>query len=120
MRGREGDMQRTPIDVADALARVGDDRDFLKELMDIYIEDLTARVAGLREALAGGDLKAVERLGHTIKGSSANLSLPLLQDRASAIELAGRNGSAATAQANLQGLEKEFLRLRDHLRQNPL
>lgn len=113
-------MERIPIDVADALARVGDDRDFLKELLDIYATDLATRVTGLRGALARGDLKAVEQLGHAIKGSSANLSLPLLRDRASAIELAGRNGSAAKAQANLQGLEKEFQRLRDHLRQNPL
>jgi two-component system sensor histidine kinase/response regulator len=113
-------MQRTPIDVADALARVGDDRDFLKELMDIYIEDLTARVAGLREALAGGDLKAVERLGHAMKGSSANLSLPRLRDRAAAIELAGKNGDALKAGVNLDGLVKEFQRLRDHLGKNPL
>jgi len=113
-------MERFPIDVADALARVGDDRDFLKELMDIYTADLATRIAGLREALARGDLKAVEQLGHAIKGSSANLSLPLLRDRASAIEIAGKNGSAPKAQANLQGLEKEFQRLREHLRENPL
>jgi len=120
LRGREQDMERTPIDVADALARVGDDREFLKELLEIYDEDLTARVAGLREALAGNDLKAVEQLGHAIKGSSANLSLPFLRDRAAAIELAGKKGDAATALANLARLEKEFQKLRDHLRGNPL
>jgi two-component system sensor histidine kinase/response regulator len=113
-------MDRIPIDVADALARVGDDREFLKELMDIYAEDLTTRIAGLRGALARGDLKTVEQLGHAIKGSSANLSLPPLRDRAAAIELAGRAGDTADAQANLDGLEKEFLRLRDHLKENPL
>ncbi|HEX2694351.1 MAG TPA: Hpt domain-containing protein [Acidobacteriota bacterium] len=113
-------MERTPIDVADALARMGDDRDFLKELLDIYMEDLSIRVAGLRGAVAGGDFKAVEQLGHAIKGSSANLSLPLLRDRAAAIELAGKNGEAAKVLASLDGLEKEFQRLRDHLRENPL
>lgn len=113
-------MERMPIDVADALARVGDDREFLKELLDIYAEDLAARVAGLRGALARGDLKAVEQLGHAIKGSSANLSLPPLRDRAAAIELAGRAGDPAKALTNLDGLEKEFLRLRDHLREHPL
>ncbi len=113
-------MKRTPIDVADALARVGDDRDFLKELLDIYKEDLATRITALREAVAGGDLKTVERLGHAVKGSSANLSLPLLRDRAAAIEFAGKNGDAAKALANLDGLEKEFQRLRDHLGANPL
>jgi two-component system, sensor histidine kinase and response regulator len=113
-------MERAPIDVAGALARMGNDRDFLKELLDIYMEDLSTRVAGLRAAAAGGDFEAVERLGHAIKGSSANLSLPRLRDRAAAIELAGKNGEAAKALANLDGLEKEFQKLRDHLRENPL
>ena len=113
-------MERTPIDVADALARVGDDRDFLKELLDIYAEDLATRIVGLRGAVARGDLKAVEQIGHAIKGSSANLSLPMLRERAAAIELAGKNGDNATALANLDGLEKEFQRLREHLGKNPL
>jgi HPt (histidine-containing phosphotransfer) domain-containing protein len=116
----EEDMERMPIDVSDALARVGDDREFLRELMGLYFEDLAARIAGLRRALARGDLKAVEQLGHAIKGSSANLSLPALRDRALAVELAGKAGNAAKARADLNGLKKEFLRLRDHLRQNPL
>ena len=68
----------------------------------------------------GGDLKALEQLGHAVKGSSANLSLPFLTDRAAAIELAGRNGDAAKALAGLNGLEKEFQRFRDYLRENPL
>lgn len=113
-------MDRTPIDVADALARVGDDREFLRELMGIYEEDLATRIAGLHGALARGDLKAVEQIGHAIKGSSANLSLPALRDRASAIELAGKAGDATKARTNLDGLEKEFLRLQNHLRQDPL
>ncbi len=113
-------MDRKPIDVADALARVGNDRAFLKELLDIYAEDLATRVAGLRGALARGDLKAIEQLGHSIKGSSANLSLAPLRDRAAAIELAGKANDAAKALANLDALEREFLRLREHLEANPL
>ena len=113
-------MERLPIDVADALARVGDDRAFLKELLDIFAADFATRVGDLHLALARGDLKAVEQLGHAIKGSSANLSLPRLRDRAAAIELSGRNGSAAKAMANLKGLEKEFLKLRDYLGENSL
>jgi HPt (histidine-containing phosphotransfer) domain-containing protein len=120
LRGREGDIKRTPIDVADALARVGDDMAFLRELLDIYKEDLATRIAALREAVAKGDLKAVEKLGHAVKGSSANLSLPFLKERAAAIELAGKNGDGAKALANLDRLEKEFQKLLDHLRENPL
>jgi len=113
-------MKRTPIDIADALERMGDDRVFLRELLDIYEEDLATRIEALREAVAGGDLKAVEQLGHAVTGSSANLSLPFLRERAAAIELAGKNGDAAKSLANIDGLEKEFQRLRDHLRENPL
>ncbi len=113
-------MKQAPIDIKDALARVGDDGNFLKELLGLYETDLAMRISGLREALAGGDLKAVEQLGHAIKGSSASLSLPMLRNRAAAIELAGRSGDAAKALVNLVGLEKEFRRLRDHLRDNPL
>jgi two-component system sensor histidine kinase/response regulator len=113
-------MERTPIDVADALARVGGDKDFLRELLIIFEEDLATRIAALRKAVAGGDLKAVEQLGHAIKGSSANLSLPLIRDRAAAIELAGKNGDAAKALTSLDSLENESRRLRDHLGEHPL
>ena len=113
-------MERGPIDIADALARVGDDREFLKELLDIYAEDLAGRIACLRTALAEGDLAAVERLGHAVKGSSANLSLPALREHGAALELAGKAGKSKEASARLAALESEFLRLREHLRDNPL
>jgi HPt (histidine-containing phosphotransfer) domain-containing protein len=113
-------VTRAPIDVEDALARMGGDREFLKEILEVYAEDLTERISSLRTALDTGDLPAVERLGHAVKGASANLSLPVLREHGAALELAGRSGDRRKALARLAGLESEFLRLREHLRKNPL
>ena len=113
-------MTRTPLDVEDALTRLGGDREFLKELLDIYAEDMTERIASLKTALDAGDMAAIERLGHAAKGSSANLSLPALREEAAALELAGKTGDRPGAQARLAALESEFLRLRDHLKRRPL
>jgi HPt (histidine-containing phosphotransfer) domain-containing protein len=105
----------SPIDIEDALARIGGDPDFLRELLDLYIEDFSFRYALLDKAVHRGDLKAIAELGHTIKGSSANLSLSSLQEHAFELEKAGKNGDLGKARASLAALGTEFRRLKVYM-----
>jgi HPt (histidine-containing phosphotransfer) domain-containing protein len=105
----------SPIDIEDALARIGGDSDFLRELLELYVEDFSFRYALLDKAVRSGDLKAVSELGHTIKGSSANLSLSSLQEQALKLEKAGKNGDLGKARTSLAALGTEFRKLKVYM-----
>ena len=47
--------------------------DILNELIELYLTDVPPQLAALREAVEAGDAHAVERISHTLKGSSANM-----------------------------------------------
>ena len=68
----------------------GDNGEFLREIVGIYIEDTPKRVAELRKFLAAGDLAAFTRAAHTIKGSSANVGAARVRALAERLEQLGR------------------------------
>jgi HPt (histidine-containing phosphotransfer) domain-containing protein len=99
----------------EALERVGGDVEFLEELLALYEKEYRIRSAQLKKALAGGNFKSVHEIGHTLKGSSANLSLPGLRDAALSVEMAGKAADADAARLALEALEREHRRFREFL-----
>ncbi len=51
----------------------GDQDEFLREIVGIYLEDTPLRIAELDQSLATGDVARFTRAAHSVKGSSANL-----------------------------------------------
>ena len=105
------------IEVSSALERIGGDKDFLKELLDLYIEDFSEQYPRLEEALGQKDFTAILELGHCLKGSSANLSLNHLREHAYRVEKAGEAGNLEDAQTAAAELKNEFERLKNYLPQ---
>jgi len=61
-------------DVLDELERaVGDDRAFLRELVETYLEDAPRQIAALRSGIAAGDVESTNRAAHTLKSTSASI-----------------------------------------------
>jgi len=108
-----------PIDYSEVLERIGGDRIFLEELLKIYVEDYEEKSRLIREALVSQDFGSVQKLGHSLKGSSANLSLVFLKKASLELELAGRDRNLELARCAFASLEEEFRKLRDYLQQNP-
>ncbi len=108
-----------PIDYEEVLERIGGDKTFLQELLKIYIEDYEEKSRLIEEAIHQQDFMAVQKLGHSLKGSSANLSLSSLQKASLDLELAGRNHNLSLAQSAFSCLEKEFAKLKTYLEQHP-
>jgi HPt (histidine-containing phosphotransfer) domain-containing protein len=94
----------------EALARLGGDEAFFRELLDLYASEFEKNAALLENALSRSDFTALRELGHTVKGASANLSLPPLRAAALDMEHAGRDGDPGQARAALVRLRKEFAR----------
>ncbi len=111
--------QNLPIDYTEVLERIGGDRGFLEELLKIYIEECDEKIRVLKEAAAHQDFSLIQQLGHSLKGSSANLSLPSLQKVSFSLEVAGKEKSIELVMSALAALESEFDKLKDYLRQNP-
>lgn len=108
-----------PINYREVLERVGGDTCFLEELLKMYIEDYDEKSRLIDDAIRRQDFTAVQKLGHSLKGSSANLSLASLQKASLALELAGRDKNLVQAQSAFACLQAEFAKLKDYLQQNP-
>lgn len=104
-----------PIDYPSVLERLGGDESFLKELLDLFRVDFSERYRQLQKAIEGENFNQIKELGHTLKGSSANLSLTFLQEVSSKMETAGREDNIEKAKDALALLEEGFKRLEDFL-----
>lgn len=103
------------LDMEAALLRVEGDRNLLNEIARLYEEECPKTMAGARAALSRGDAQALERLVHTLKGSSANLSALGVQQAAEELERKARSGSLEGAQDQFATLEREVERLLSEL-----
>ena len=115
MINNESFPRKNPIDYPSALARIGNDESFLRELLDLYKTDFEAKIEVLQDAIDKEDFVSIQELGHSLKGSSANLSLPYLQEAALEMETAGRNRNLDMAKGALSTLGQEFQNLQEFL-----
>ena len=82
-------MSEPAIDVAalDALeVAVGDDREFVRELVESYLEDAPRQIDAIRAAVARGDVELVHRAAHTLKSISATIGAEALSAAARELE----------------------------------
>lgn len=106
------------IDMDSVLERIGGDESFFLELLDIYIEDFLEKCIHLEQAIAQGDFINIKEIGHSLKGSSGNLSLTGLHETAYGIELSGRENDIEQARLMFNRLKEEFKKLKDFLPQD--
>jgi two-component system sensor histidine kinase/response regulator len=107
-----GDSPETEdIDWAVALQRVGGDRELLRELLEVYLDECPRWLAQLHAALAGHDEAGVRRLAHTIKGSMGQFGAQAAFLAAQRLEMLGQDGTLAGAPEACVALEKELERI---------
>jgi HPt (histidine-containing phosphotransfer) domain-containing protein len=69
----------------------------VKELVQIYLTELTTRCETIKQAIISQDLSVLSREGHTIKSSSATFGANSLQALGKELEACGYNDDLATA-----------------------
>ena len=104
-----------PIDYERIEDATGGDREFLEELVDIFLADAAQRIEELKDALQKGEAENFSRTAHKLKGSSANMGAVRLTDIASNMEGLGKSSALDDAQALMQPLQEELGRVRDTL-----
>lgn len=103
------------LDRTVALSRVGGDAELLKEIAQLFLSEYPSMLEQLREALAAGDAKLVERTAHGLKGSVANFGAPAAVEAARMIEVLGRAQQLAEVQQVLRTLELALATLHPEL-----
>lgn len=86
-------------------------RDFLSEVIDLYINDTPGRLEGLRQALAEQDASTAERLTHSIKGSNSNIGAPIVEKIAAELENRLSEGNFEGSEQFLKQIETETHRV---------
>ncbi|MDE1170741.1 MAG: Hpt domain-containing protein [Verrucomicrobium sp.] len=89
----------TVFDRAEALERCRGKEGLLAKLIRIYLEDAAQQGAVLDAACAAGDVTALERAAHRLKGSALNLSLKRVAEAAARLEDEARTERTAEAAA---------------------
>ena len=91
------------------------DAELLAELAGMFFDDASSRLGELREAIGAGDAAGVERVAHTLKGSSGNMGATRMSAICAELQDIGASGELARAPDLLEGLEEEFGRIRPAL-----
>jgi HPt (histidine-containing phosphotransfer) domain-containing protein len=91
------------------------DSDLLSELTQMFFEEVPDRLFALREAVDRGDGQTIQRVAHTLKGSSGNMGAKLMSRICLDLENAGESNDFSTAAGLLEALEEEFDRVRTQL-----
>lgn len=99
------------FDMKSALVRVEGDRALLDELVQMFKEDCKRLVGEIGESAAAADWKRVERLAHTLKGSSGSLSARPLSEAAAVLERYASEQNVNAMRASLDAVGAEAARL---------
>lgn len=96
------------LDLHTALDGAGGDRDLLEELARLFIEGYPVAMEGIRRALRDGDAHLLQRLAHTMKGSSANCGADRVSQAALALDMQGRSEALEGADKLIETLQAEL------------
>lgn len=102
------EIGQASIDLAKALPRFGDDRDFFLEMLEEFIQALPERCIKLREALASGSAENISRQAHNLKGAASNFNAEPLTALAKELEQNARGGDIAQAGEKITLIEAQF------------
>jgi HPt (histidine-containing phosphotransfer) domain-containing protein len=73
-RSSQDAVSKDVMNVNDALRRLGDDEELLRDIVQIYLEDAPGIIERIHNAAAQGDTNALQRAAHSLKGLGATLS----------------------------------------------
>ena len=105
-RRKEGSMTAR-LNIQDLLGRVENDRELLRDLVDIFRSDLPRYLSVLEQAVEHWDSAEVARTAHSLKGMLANLAAPRAAGAAGHLEALGREGKGKELAAALGSLKQE-------------
>jgi HPt (histidine-containing phosphotransfer) domain-containing protein len=90
---------------------VGDDPEFVAELIDDFVADAPAQLESLRQAASTGDAETAKRAAHTLKGNGRTFGATELASLCQTAESAAGAGDLAAILARLDEIDAEWRRV---------
>ena len=90
---------------------VGDDPEFLAELVDDFLQDAPSQLESLREAATCGDASAARRAAHTLKGNSRTFGAGELASLCQEAETAAGAGDLDAVLSRMDEIDGEWRRV---------
>jgi HPt (histidine-containing phosphotransfer) domain-containing protein len=103
------------LNLSAALARLGGDRDLLRDLIEFFFEDSPPLLEQVDRGLSQRDASLVERSAHSLKGLAANFDAISAVQAALRLEKMGHAGDFARAPEAFSELQREIKGLREAL-----
>ncbi|MBN9518041.1 PAS domain S-box protein [bacterium] len=102
---------RPALDRRGAVRQLGGDEELFAEIAALFLDDAPKVLVTLRDALAAGDAKVVQRAAHTLKGSAGCIGGALVAAAAAKAEAMGAAGRLDDAPAAVEAVAAELERL---------
>ncbi|MCP4623401.1 MAG: Hpt domain-containing protein, partial [bacterium] len=93
---------------AEMMERLDNDEELIVMLLKSFTKNIHLNFTELQQALEDKNAEMVHLLGHTIKGSSANVSANAMREVALRVEESGKAGDVARAAELFEDLKMEF------------
>ena len=106
------------LDRDELLARMGGDRELLREVIAAFLAEVPERLAALRAAADAGDGNTVKRTAHSFKGSITIFPSRAALQAITAVELAGLANERDGVQRAVASLAEAIERLGADLRED--
>jgi len=104
-------------DWSEALSAAGGDRELMKSVMEVFLEEAPQLMAAIRRALGAEDLSALRLAAHTLKGSLRYLGKSRAFDLAFSLETMARSGDLSQAEELIAVLDGQIEQLTKTLRE---
>jgi signal transduction histidine kinase/CheY-like chemotaxis protein len=101
----------SPVDLTEALARVGGDRVLLRDIATTFLEQCPKWLATIRSAVDCGDADALRAAAHPLKGSLGLFGAKAAVDAAGRLESLGRAGKLDDGRSVLADLDRALARV---------
>lgn len=100
-----------PVVLGELRESVGDDPEFVAELIDDFLAAAPVQLDSLREAATSGDALAANRAAHTLKGTGRTFGARDFASLCHGAETAAGAGDLDALRACLSGIDEEWARV---------
>lgn len=107
-----------PIEIEKAIEEFEGDKQFLSEVIEGFIMEVSEQIGTIRKALSCGDAETVRKEAHSIKGGAANITARAASRVAFELEIKGKSRELNGAGEIVDSLEREFETLRKFIQEN--
>ena len=85
--------------------------DVLHQVLTLFLSEVPKKIDALRAAVAAGDVVAVQRIAHSLKGSSGNIGAGALYDVCRRLDDDAKSGEMARLPPLLERVVAEYARV---------